>query len=546
MERVCQQSGEHFYISERELAYCEREGVPPPLVSPRMRIQQLGAFRNRSHLFQSVCAHSGKKILSQFPPARNLVVYDVDIWESDAWSGFDYGREYDFTRPFFEQFAELMSVVPLPNLAVIRSTMENSDYAHGITGGKNLYLVFAASHNEDCYFCRMINRCRNVADSILVEDSELCYECRNVHSCYNLRYSEDCHNCAESAFLVGCYGCRNCYGCVNLRQAEYHFYNEKLSAAEYKARIAAIDLGSYAVVQRELRSFQEYVLKFPRKYYSGQRAEGSSGNFLNNTKNVRDSFFIFNGEDLENCIWLAQSKDCFVSWSYGNGSELLYNCVSCGDKAHNLRFCVDCWPGGHDLEYCIYTGYGSADCFACVGLKRAQYCIFNRRYTKEEYRDLKRRIIASMKAGGEYGRFFPVQFSPFYYNISEASELFPLEAGQAAAAGFTWYDEPLSTEGGTSAYCDHIHELDDSALGKVFACQKTGKPFRLTRIELDFYRKLNIPPPRIAPMERLKLRTSLLRYSPPRAARCASCAAAFLTCYEPSPRPILCETCFQR
>lgn len=533
------------YPSEREREFCERLGFPLSTESPLARLRALGALRNRSHLFQGLCARSGKRVLSQFPSSSGLTVYDVDVWESDGWSGQDYGRPYDFSRPFFEQLHDLFRIVPLPNLAVIRSTMENSDYANGITGGKNLYLVFGASYNHDCYFSRMINNCRDCVDCIMTNSSELCFECRNVHSCYNLRYAEDCHNCTDSAFMHGCFGCKNCFGCVNLRQAEYHYFNKKLTREEYFAALARIDLGSRAVVAQYSRQFSKLVEGAPRKFFSGMRADGCSGNFLNGTKQVSDSYFLTECEDCENCIWLKDAKDSHYYWSFGNGSQLVYNCISCGDGVYNLRCCVDCWPGAHDLEYCIYTGYNSSDCFGCVGLKHAHHCILNRQYDKDEYLDLRRRIIEAMRVRGEYGQFFPRIFNPFPYNVSEANEFFPLSREQALAQGFTWHEEPPPEPAEHAPIPDNIADVDEAIVARTFHCKGSARPYRIIKPELDFYRRQRIPPPEYAPMERLRGRTSILRHTPLLSAPCANCGTELRSCYSSGPRPVLCEPCFE-
>jgi len=38
-----------------------------------------------------------------------------------------------------------------------------------------------------------------------------------------------------------------------------------------------------------------------------------------------------------------------------------------------------------------------------------------------------------------------------------------------------------------------IKDVDDSIFQKVIICEKTGKPFRIIKAELDFYRKNNLP-----------------------------------------------------
>ena len=59
-----------------------------------------------------------------------MPVYDQAYRWSDAWDFRDYGRDFDFSRPFFEQFAELLEVVPQPNLTSNYLLDENSEYTN--------------------------------------------------------------------------------------------------------------------------------------------------------------------------------------------------------------------------------------------------------------------------------------------------------------------------------------------------------------------------------------------------------------------------------
>ena len=62
---------------------------------------------------------------------------------------------------------------------------------------------------------------------------------------------------------------------------------------------------------------------------------------------------------------------------------------------------------------CRYSSYmdsceGCQYCFGCVGLRKKQYCVLNKQYTKEEYESLVEKIKGNMKERGEWGNFFPL------------------------------------------------------------------------------------------------------------------------------------------
>ena len=73
----------------------------------------------------------------------------------------------------------------------------------------------------------------------------------------------------------------------------------------------------------------------------------------------------------------------------------------------------------------------SKDCFGCVGLRDAQYCIFNKQYMKQQYEDTVPQIIETMQAEGSWGEFFDPLLSPFGYNETVANELYPLSREEA-------------------------------------------------------------------------------------------------------------------
>ena len=546
MLQNCIVSGRTFSVSEFELEYCRENELPLPRSSPFERLRSMLVFRNRPNLYTTTSALSGKRILSCVPPESSFTIYDVDHWQSDRWNPLDYGREYDFRRPFFAQFEELLRLVPMPNLWIVMPTIENSYYTNGVTAAKNCYLIFTSTSNEGCMFSYSLWRCKDVLDSILLYDSELCYECIDCRHCYNIKFCEHCHDCSDSSLLALCYGCRDCYGCVNLNQKQYCFFNEQLSEKEYRRRTGCINLGSAAGLAAEKAKFAQFSSSFPRKSYFGKEAHDCTGSYISSSRNCANSFFISNSEDLESCLCVDGAKSSIAQAMFGNGTELIYNSITVGDKSYNVRFCAECWQGAHDLEYCIACVYGSSTCFGCIGLKKASYCILNKQYAKSEYDQLVPRIKRQMRETGEYGFFFPPSCSPYYYNESAAQEFLPLEKVEALRRGFRWRDTPPETAGTAYRVPDDIREAQDDVLAQPLACAATGKPFKLMKAELDFYRSNSIPLPRVAPMERLKARLSFFNLHELERGACSRCNASFMSSHTGAGRQLLCEDCFRR
>ena len=111
---------------------------------------------------------------------------------------------------------------------------------------------------------------------------------------------------------------------------------------------------------------------------------------------------------------------------------------------------------------------------------------------------------------------------------------------------------------------DLIEQVDDSILKDVISCSHLGgcnhecsTAFKITTQELEFYRNLNIPLPRICPncrhYERLSQRNPLKLWY--RSCMCqqeghnheGKCTVEFETSYAPDrPEIVYCEKCYQQ
>lgn len=105
MQRTCQITGQKFEISEKEQQFCRKMGLPLPEICPEERLRQLMATRNEWKLYRRKCDFSGEMILSAYDVAATFPIYKNEIWWSDKWNALDFGRDFDFSRGFFEQFA---------------------------------------------------------------------------------------------------------------------------------------------------------------------------------------------------------------------------------------------------------------------------------------------------------------------------------------------------------------------------------------------------------------------------------------------------------
>ncbi len=546
-KRICTISGKAFTVSDLEEQFCLAHQLPLPDISPTERLRQIGGFLSSIFLYTSRCAYTGKSILTFVPPHKNLPVYDIDIWMSDVWEALDFGQAYDFSRPFFDQFGDLLKKVPWPSLECVRSTMENSDYTNGVMNVKDCYLSFGIIDSRDVLFSRTVIGSKDIMDSVYVTNSELCFGCIQVNNCYNVSYSQDCSNCSDSAFLFDCRNCKHCFGSSNLSNKEYYFRNTPCTPAEYQEKISKINLGSYKVVMEEKQKFAVLQKKALVKYIQGKSNEDSDGNYLEHTKNCHNCSFVSDAENSEWCVQMVHNtRNAFVCDGFGHNGENLYYSAAVGDNAYNLKFCYDCYSNVRDLEYCIFVGFGSMDCFGCIGLKRKQYCILNKQYTKDEYFALLAKIKEHMRSTGEYGQFFPPALSPMDYNRSEAQVFFPESHVAAEKLGYTWKEDQVEPFTQTYSIPDDIQDVQDDILEAVLKCEVTGKKYKIIKQELAAYRKMGVPIPTVSPIARLEKIQSSLTVKEAKSQPCSVCHQPILTVYDTEEYRIVCESCYQQ
>ena len=229
-------------------------------------------------------------------------------------------------------------------------------------------------------------------------------------------------------------------------------------------------------------------------------------------------------------------------------SEFVYEWISVEriKKSFVNTIVSDC----HNMLYsdlCFYSN----NCFGCVGLKNAQYCIFNKQYTKTEYEELVPKIIEKMKKTWEWWEFFPASLSPFGYNETIASEYFELTKQEALDKWFNWsdYEAPFPKVEKiipANKLPGDIENIPDDILAWAIECEVTKKPFRVIKPELDFYRKYKLPIPKRHPdqrhLDRMKLRHERKLYN----WQCDKCKKDIPTIYAPEKQEtIYCENCYK-
>lgn len=547
MNQTCQKCQSPFEITAEDQKFYAKFSVPEPKTCPRCRLTRRLCERNTRNLYKRPCSFSKKTIISQYHADHPFPVYDSEIWWGDQWDALDYGQEFDFNRPFFEQFKELQAKTPHIALFIIGGTLQNSDFTNCTGYLKNCYLICESDYDEDCYYSNLLKKCLCVVDCSTCYDNELCYECIDCQKCYGLQHCQDCEQCQDSYFLTDCKACHNCIGCINLRHKEFHIFNQPYSETEYAKKKAELDLETVAGRGKLHQTAQEFFQTQPHQDLQQENNQNCFGDHLYHSKNA---FYCFDSKDLEDCRYCArlslQVKSSMDYNSWGDKAELIYQCSGCGDNIYNLKFCGTCTTNFRDSEYC-HQCTGSSHLFGCIGLKRQKYCILNKKYSQDEYEKLVARIKTHMRKTGEYGEYFPYDLSPFGYNESIAMDYFPLTKEEAFQKSFKWTEKEKKRQPQTCQIPEKIADVTDKITEETLACVDCAKNYRIIPQELKFYRQLNIPTPLKCPdcrhLGRMKLR-------PPRQfwdRTCSQCQAAIQTTYSPeSPEKVYCEQCYRK
>lgn len=507
-------------------------------------MQQKLTFRNERCLYKRKCDFSGKQIISVYSPDSPYTVYDHKEWMSRKWDPLTYGRDFDFSRPFFEQFAELERVVP--KISLLIRNCDNSDYVNNEEEQKNCYMTFAGAYCRDCYYGRFLIECTDCVECMNCLKSQLCYECINAINSYHCQFSQSIENCSELMFCDQMIGCNDCIGCVGLRQKKYCVFNEQKTKEQFeqakKDLLENLSARKAACVSR----VNDLKAAIPTRYAAIVNSVDCDGDYISGSKNCHNCFDAIGCEDSDN-IWDGQyaknCKDMMIAYR----DELVYNTMGvCLNAYHCLcgTYCWDC----QEMAYCQHC-FSSKNIFGCIGLQRNQYCILNKQYTKNEYESLLPQLIAHMRKTGEWGEYFPAALSPFAYNETLAQDYFPLTPEQALAKGWKWKKETEGSGGKKtidwSEVPTDISKVEDSITEEILECQICGHNFRIIPQELTFYHNQGLPLPRncfnCRYLSRINIRNPRCLWD----RKCLSCSRPVRTSYAPErPERVFCEECY--
>ena len=552
----CKQCGANFDVFPEDIEFYKKFLVPTPTLCPDCRTQRRFGYRITflPIFYKRNCNVFGhtEKIISFYSQENKIKVYDDEYYFSDKWDAMEFGIDYDFSKPFFEQFYDLNMSVPHQSLFHDPKSI-NCDYVIGGVSAKNCYYVGIPYLSENIYYAATATFSRDCVDVNEADDCEQCYEGVYTLRCYNCKFCYWSSNCIDSAFLYNCRNCSHCFGCVNLWNKEYYFFNQRLTKEEYERKIKEINFGKRSVLNRYKKIFKEMVKAAINKNVNNIKTENSLGDTLNNCKNCFYSFrTIGKSGDNENLRYYIYGDRVSHSMDMFGAANTSYSYESTGfASANNMKFSMTI-RNGLEMEYCMECN-NCEHCFGCVGLKNKKYCIFNKQYLADEYWRLVDDIKSTMLKSGEYGEFFPLTDSPLNYSDSNASLYFPASKEEILKNNWHFEEEKENiidlsqfTVLKSIEVPDDISDVSDDILKSAIVCEETGKPFLITSFELEFYREHNLPLPTVHPLQRIKNRFLLMRPFRLWQYPCSKCGEMMYSSLDPAKKlNVYCERCYR-
>ena len=558
MQKSCAQCQQQFEIDNDELIFlnkisptfaAQKFQIPTSVLCPWCRNRRRLAWRNERNLYRRKCDATGKEIITIYSPQSPYTVFDKDYWWSDKFDASEYGREFDYSKPFFDQFKALL--LKVPRMALFNTNSENCDYANYIGHGKDCYMTFIAyPENRSVHYSNWVFSCHDSVDLDICHRCELCYECVQCYNAYNCSWCFRCTNCNDCLYSAQLKNCSYCLFSTNLVNKKYYIFNNKYSEKEYFNYLKTLKLGSYQSQKNHIATWKDLISKMIVRNLSMISCEDSLGDNLTKCKNVQ---YGFDCNDSQDCKYYFGSSGSNMYHSMGGETEWCYEVNNCGVGGSNYFFCSGCIN-------CSNIWYSEScqnckDCFGCVGLKNRRNCIFNKQFSQEEYEKTVAKIIAHMQksapqSGGcsvEWGEYFPLELSIFGYNETMANLHYPLSKEAAQKLNANWREETAQINKSIiqATLSDSIEEADPEILKATISCINCRRAYRFIPQELDFYRKKNVPLPRLCyecrHLERFKFKNPYKLFT----RNCGKCKAEIQTTYAPNrPETVYCEKCY--
>ncbi|HAE36664.1 MAG: hypothetical protein UR85_C0008G0002 [Candidatus Nomurabacteria bacterium GW2011_GWF2_35_66] len=561
----CQNCKKDFIIEPDDFLFYEKIKVPSPTFCPECRMIRRMMWRNTRSLNRRECFLCKKVLISMYSD-EEVHVACVECWNSDKWDQFQSAINYDFSQKFFDQWYSLLKKAPRI-FAYRNGNLVNSDYTNYTVDNKNAYLSYSVVECEDVMYSEAIDKSKKSFDCYGSQKLDNCSNNIDCDGNYNTQYAIRSRNCIDSYFVYDCINCQNCFLSYNLRNKKYFYKNQQLSREEYQKIIEEAKLDTYTGISLIHDIFLDTIKNTAINRFSQIfNSVNVSGDNIINSHNIKNSYNVHDSENIKysNRV-LLHTKDSMDLQGLGSG-ELIYESVAASFNTYKNYFCYITLES-KECEYSFLLK-NCSNCFACIGLKNASYCIFNKQYEKEEYFEMIEKIkkhmddmpyVDSKGRVYKYGEFFPFEMSPFGYNETNNLDYFPIDKKEAQEKGYPWRSKEKRDYHITIRSVDlpdSLQEVDDSILNEIIGCPGEGDErlqcttaYKIMPDELSFYKQKGLPVPRYCPNCRHYQR--FVNVNPlklwHRTCMHEGCINEFETSYAPERSEIIyCERCYQQ
>lgn len=590
--KVCSLCWESFPIYEWERKILDRVSpsigsekmlLPLPDECPTCRQIRRLIFRNENNFYKVKSKASWKPIVSVYCEDVGLNIYSFDEYYNS--NEFQNNIEVD-TNNFTSAMDKLYRA--LPQIALQNwPNMENSEYNNLSWWLKNCYLCYDCWGNENSYYCAFLGPwTHDVID---------CFDWVRLDNSYSLIGSSwvtASQYCSDASDLYNCYFCDNCYNlknciwCRNIWNQEHMIFNKEVSHQEFEDFKKKYFNWKYSDLLEFIKLYDQFsnnLDRFPHTLNVG--CENVIWEYMLHANNIFFGRFTYRSSDCRYTYFCDSMNDCMDMDFCVNDLQLSYQCIS-SINSYGIIWCVNtAWS--KNCYYC-HTCTWCSDCIGCYWLTNQQYCIFNKKYSKEEYEIMAKKILNDLNTKWVLWKAFDSVLSFFPYNDTVAFNVYPpkylidfqwiqkvinenwkwtiklLEDKFISKAILDlWWDKKLDilyrtkdNEVNVPAWLqvidakdlpDSIHDVDETILNKWVKCEISWRVFRIIKPELEFYKKHNIPFPRkhswVRQIEKFQKRPSgelFLR-------TCTTCSKEILSIYSQDSRAkVMCMDCYNK
>ncbi len=449
-------------------------------------------------------------LITRYADFVDLNIIHYKDWFEQQSKFTEYGIDYDFNKSFFENFEILMKKMPWPNVYHYSMENENADYADILRMSKNVYLSKVVI--QDCsnvlYSYVVKENSHNVFNSVFVIwNNDNIYWSFWVFNSFNVFYSKYIVNSSDIWFSTNLIGCKECIFCDWLENASYCINNVQYSKEEYEKKKQEI------LSQKE--KFEDWYNNLNAKWknFGSQNVDWE---FVVNSQDVQQWYFGYNIKNWNKFFFIGGTNgDEDFEWLMFAWSPYLREAYNSSMFWDTEKVYFSWLVGtGYDIWYSMYV-HNIKYCFGCIGLMDKEFCILNKQYTKEEYFEMKKKILNQMDKEWTLWKYFPASLNLFYFNETWADILWNFDKQEIISEWYKWNEEWIKVDIPANVKLVNIKDVDivnfDENVLKVVYSDDKWNYWRIMPLEYKFLKKYWLPLPRIHWLDRFYVHLKNIR-----------------------------------